>query len=218
MSTGNCYERKPSELIKEARMAYDSEIYIAALTILVTIPDICARLVRESWQGKEAEAKKFDERWWCAAYLGLPAEVSHCCATKHEDKSPDEIAEVLNELAMEGRFTASDFSQLRNAVLHAGSALVEGIGEKFSPYHAIGIYITDSDAQLVLSTGVTSTPGPDGKETDCSFDITLSLNGLLARMETAVQRFLQANPQLDAEVGKWRSIKYGIVDMRALKP
>lgn len=63
---------------------------------------------------------------------------------------------MLNGLAMGSRFTASDFSQLRNAVLHAGPALVEGIGEKFSPYHAIGIYITDPDSQLVLGTGVTS--------------------------------------------------------------
>lgn len=125
---------------------------------------------------------------------------------------------MLNGLAMGSRFTASDFSQPRNAVLHAGPALVEGIGEKFSPYHAIGIYITDSDSQLVLGTGVTSTPGPDGKEIDCSFDLTLSLNALLARMEEAVQSFLRDNPQLNVEVGKWRSIKYGIVEMRTLEP
>lgn len=218
MGIRKCYERKPSELVKEARKAYECGLYIASLSVLVTIPDICAHLVRESWQEDEEEAKKFNERWWCAAFLGLPTEVSECCANKHKDKSSDEIDGVLNGLAMESRFTASDFSQLRNAILHAGSALVEGFGDKFSPYHAIGIYITDSDSQLVLGTGVTSTPGPDGKETDCSFDVTLSLNALLTRMEKAVQRFLREKPQLDVEVGKWRSIKYGIVDMRTLNP
>lgn len=218
MTIRKCYERKPSVLVKEARRAYDCELYIAALSVLVTIPDICAHLVRESWKGGEKEAERFDGRWWCSAYLDLPSAVPDCCATKDEDKSPNEIDGVLSELLTEGRFGASDFSQLRNAVLHAGSALVEGCGEKFSPYHAIGIYITDSDSQLVLGTGATSVPGLDGKETDCSFDITLSLNGLLARMETAVRRFLQDNPQLDVEAGKWRSIKYGIVDMRASEP
>lgn len=218
MSAKKSYERKPSELVKEARKAYDRGLYIASLSVLVTIPDICAHLVRESWQGDETEVENFDERWWCAVYLGLPTEVPECCATKHEDKSSNEIAGVLNGLAMESRFTASDFSQLRNAVLHAGSALVEGFGDKFSPYHAIGIYITDSDSQLVLGTGVTSDPGPDGKETDCSFDVTLSLNALLARMEEAVQRFLSERSQLDVEVGKWRSVKYGIVDMRTPEP
>lgn len=218
MSTRKHYERKPSELVKEARKAYDCELYIAALSVLVTVPDICACLVRESWRGDEMEARRFDERWWCSAYLGLSTAVPACCATKHEDKSPNEIDDVLNGLVEEGRFGASDFSQLRNAVLHAGSALVEGYGEKFSPYHAIGIYITDSDSQLIFGTGVTSVPSPDGKETDCSFDITLSLSALLARMEKAVQCFLQDYPQLDVEVGKWRTIKYGIVDMRASKP
>lgn len=218
MGIRKCYERKPSELVKEARKAYECGLYIASLSVLVTIPDICAHLVRESWQGDEMGAKKFDERWWCAAFLGLPTEVPECCATKREDKSSGEIAGVLNGLAMGSRFTASDFSQLRNAVLHAGSALVQGFGDKFSPYHAIGIYITDSDSQLVLSTGATSVPGPDGKETDCSFDVTLSLNALLARMEEAVQSFLSDYPQLDVEAGRWRSIKYGIVDMRTLEP
>lgn len=218
MGIRKCYERKPSELVKEARKAYDCGLYIASLSVLVTIPDICAHLVRESWQGDEKEAEDFDGRWWCEAYLGLPTEVPECSATKHEDKSPDEISGVLDGLATESSFTASDFSQLRNAVLHAGSALVEGFGDRFSPYHAIGIYITDSDSQLVLGTGVTSAPGPGGKETNCSFDVTLSLNALLSRMEKAVQRFLSERPQLDVEVGKWRSIKYGIVDMRTPDP
>lgn len=218
MNIGKCYERKPSELVKEARKAYECGLYIASLSVLVTIPDICAHLVRESWPENDKAAERFDERWWCATYLGLPSEVSDCCVTKREDKSPDEIDGVLSRLVAEERFTASDFSQLRNAVLHAGSALVEGFGDKFSPYHAIGICITDSDSQLILGTGVTSAPGPGGKETDCSFDATLSLNAMLSRMEEAVQRFLSERPQFDVEVGKWSSIKYGIIDMRTLEP
>ena len=87
-----------------------------------------------------------------------------------------------------------------------------------APYHVIRICITDSDSQPILGTGVTSTPGPDGKETDCSFDATLSLNAMLSRMEEAVQRFLSERPQFDVEVGKWRSIKYGIIDIRTLEP
>lgn len=153
MTIGKCYERKPSELVKEARKAFECGLYIASLSVLVTIPDICAHLVRESWPENDKAAERFDERWWCATYLGLPSEVSDCCVTKHEDKSPDEIDGVLSRLLAEEGFTTSDFSQLRNAVLHAGSALVEGFGDKFSPYHAIGICITDSDSQLILGTG-----------------------------------------------------------------
>lgn len=143
--------------------------------------------------------------------------MSDYCTAKHEDKSPDEIDDVLEKSIEEESFTASDFSQLRNAVLHAGSALVEGAGEKYSPYHAIGIYIADSDSQLVLSVGATSVFCTEDMEANCRFDIALSLTCLLAKMEAAVQCFLQENPQLDVENGKWRSIKYGIVDMRTSK-
>lgn len=217
MTIRKCYERKPSELIKEARMAFDYGLYIAALSVLVTIPDICACIFRDSLLEEGNGSEKYNERWWCNAFLGLPAKTPDCCKTKHECKSPEEINDDLCRRSTGNRFTASDFSQLRNSVLHAGSALVEGTGEKFSPYHAIGIYITDSDSQLIVGTGVTSAPYSDFKETDCSFDVTLSLNALLAKMESAVQRFLQEYPQLNVEVGKSRSIKYGIVDMRTQK-
>ena len=115
----------------------------------------------------------------------------------------------------EDNFTASDFCQLRNAVLHTESSVVDGAGAKYSPFHSIGIQVFDDDSQLVIGYGATSSPKPNGIEGDCRIKITLNLTTLLARMEKGVARFLNEHPELDGEKGKWDYLTWGIVDFRA---
>lgn len=121
----------------------------------------------------------------------------------------------MNALMREDNFTASDFCQLRNAVLHTGSSVVDGAGAKYSPFHSIDIQVFNDDSQLVIGYGATSSPEANGIEGDCRIKININLTALLARMERGVERFLSEYPELDKEKGEWEYLTWGIVDFRA---
>ena len=58
-------ERSPRNLIGEARLAFDAGLLISCLTVLVTIPDVCANLIDPS--------NRDGQRNWCTRYLGFPS-------------------------------------------------------------------------------------------------------------------------------------------------
>lgn len=200
-------ERSPRNLIREARMAFDAGMLISCLTVLVTIPDVCANLVDSG--------NKNGQRDWCTRYLGFPSAPVVDNIDRSREQSRDRIEQTMDALMREDNFTASDFCQLRNAVLHAGSSIVNGAGAKYSPFHSIGIQVFDNDSQLVIGYGATSSPEPNGVEGNCCIKITLNLTALLVRMEKGVARFLNEFPELDREKGKWNCLTWGIVDFRA---
>lgn len=199
-------ERSPRNLISEARTAFDSGLLISCLSVLVTIPDVCANLIESS--------NRDGQRDWCTRYLGFPSTPVVDDINRSREQSRDHIERTMNALMREDNFTASDFCQLRNAVLHTGSSVVDGVGAKYSPFHSIGIQVFDDDSQLVIGYGATSSPEANGIESDCRIKITLNLTALLARMERGVERFLSEYPELDKEKGKWDYLTWGIVDFR----
>ena len=188
-------------------MAFDAGLLISCLTVLVTIPDVCANLIDSG--------KKDGQRDWCTRYLGLPGAPVVDDIDRSREQRRDRIEQTMDALMREDNFTASDFCQLRNAALHTGSSVVDGAGAKYSPFHSIGIQVFDDDSQLVIGYGATSSPEPNGVEGDCRIKITLNLTALLARMEKGVARFLNEYPDLEREKGKWECLTWGIVDFRA---
>lgn len=200
-------ERAPGTLIREARVAYDAGLFIACLTVLVTIPDICSHLMVGGGE---------DYRSWCETYLGLEEGIPRKEINRSPRQSREEINYTFERLAGGRVFTSSDLCQLRNAVLHAGSSKTEGDGARYSQYHAIGVYVTDSGDSLVCSLGATSRPAAEGVEEDCCFEVVISLTGLLTMMETAVQRFLSEHPECDREYGRDSALHWGIIDMRTV--
>lgn len=201
-------ERSPRNLIGEARLAFDAGLLISCLTVLVTIPDVCSNLIDSS--------NKDGQRDWCTRYLGFPSTPVVDDIDRSREQSRDHIERTMNALMREDNFTASDFCQLRNAVLHTGSSVVDGAGAKYSPFHSIGIQVFNDDSQLVIGYGATSSPEANGIEGDCRIKININLTALLARMERGVERFLSEYPELDKEKGKWEYLTWGIVDFRAL--
>lgn len=200
-------ERSPKNLIGEARMAFDAGLLISCLTVLVTIPDVCSNLIGSS--------NRDGQRNWCMRYLGFPSTPVVDDIDRSRKQSRDHIERTMNALMREDNFTASDFCQLRNAVLHTGSSVVDGAGAKYSPFHSIGIQVFNNDSQLVIGYGVTSSPGYDGVEDDCRIKISINLTALLSRMEKGVAAFLSEYPELDRENGKRDCLTWGIVDFRA---
>ena len=148
-------------------------------------------------------------------YLGFPSTPVVDDIDRSRKQSRDHIERTMNALMREDNFTESDFCQLRNAVLHTGSSVVDGAGAKYSPFHSIGIQVFNNDSQLVIGYGVTSSPGYDGVEDDCRIKISINLTALLSRMEKGVAAFLSEYPELDRENGKRDCLTWGIVDFRA---
>ena len=200
-------ERSPRNLIGEARLAFDAGLLISCLTVLVTIPDVCSNLIDSN--------NNNGQRDWCTRYLGFPSTPVVDDIDRSRKQSRDQIVRTMNALMREDSFTASDFCQLRNAVLHTGSSVVNGAGAKYSPFHSIGIQVFDNDSQLVIGYGATSSPEPNRVEGDCRIKININLTALLARMEKGVEIFLSEYPELDREKGKWDYLTWGIVDFRA---
>lgn len=121
--------RTPSRLVEECEIAFDAGLLLAALSLVVTIPDVCAKAV----------GMKYTD--WCVKYLDLPNTGEKMNAERKDEKSQDEISDELNGITARGAFTASDLYQLRCAVVHAGSSVIEGKGKDYSPYKVIGVCV-----------------------------------------------------------------------------
>lgn len=133
--------RTPSRLVEECEKAFDAGLLLAALTLVVTIPDVCANI------------DGTDYRKWCKEYLELPNDGRKMTNARKGEKRPDEIIEGFETIEDRGIFTASDLYQLRCAVIHAGSSVIEGRGEAYSPYKAIGVCVQGDARGIIASYG-----------------------------------------------------------------
>ena len=104
--------RSPSRLIKECEDAYDCGCVIAALTLVLTIPDVCSRL-----DGTEY-------RIWSARYLQLKRPKGSKEKERAPEKTQKEVAKGFKCIESEGIFTAADLYQLRCSIVHAGSSVI----------------------------------------------------------------------------------------------
>lgn len=184
--------RTPSRLVEECEKAFDAGLLLAALSLVVTIPDVCAR----------AAGMQYID--WCVKYLELPNTGEKMSAERRDEKSQGEISEELYAITARGAFTASDLYQLRCAVIHAGSSVIEGKGEDYSPYKVIGVCVQGDARGIVASYGHTGTGAEDLK--DCEYDCVIKLEGLISLMAKGVVSFLEEDPRRDCE----RTIKSGI--------
>lgn len=202
--------RTPSALVKECENAFDAGLPIAALTLVLTIPDVCASL---------ADGVAYRE--WCVKYLGL-ANGEKCEEERKPVKEEKEIEEGFKKIRGKGIFTASDLYQLRCAVLHAGNSVIDGKGEKYSPYRSIGVCIQNDPFNLVCSFGHNGIKVGESEE-GCGYDCTIRLEALILLMAKGVRKFLEEDPKRDRETScdveepskAWRT-HIGVVDFRPL--
>lgn len=184
--------RTPSRLVEECEEAFDAGLLLAALSLVVTIPDVCANI---------AGIKYLD---WCKGYLELPNSGEKIAAARKEQKTEEEISEAFDDITARGIFTASDLYQLRCAVVHAGSSVVKGRGEDYSPYKVIGVCVQGDERGIVASYGHSGSGM--GIQRNCAFDCVVKLEGLISLMAKGVVSFLEEDPERDCE----RTIKSGI--------
>lgn len=193
--------RTPSRLVRECEDAFDAGLLLAALTLIVTVPDVCANIAGT------------DYRNWCKGYLGLPNDGVDMTEERKSEKRPDEIEKGFEAIASRGIFTASDLYQLRCAAVHAGSSDIEGKSEKYSPYKVIGVCVQGDANGIIASYGHTGT-GIESQE-DCAFDCVIKLEGLISLMAKGVRRFVEEDPGRDREYSSGEGFsRPGVVDCR----
>lgn len=66
--------RTPSRLVEECEIAFDAGLLLAALSLVVTIPDVCAKAV----------GMKYTD--WCVKYLDLPNTGEKMNAERKDEK------------------------------------------------------------------------------------------------------------------------------------
>lgn len=195
--------RTPSRLVEECENAFDAGLLLAALTLIVTVPDVCANIAG------------MDYRNWCEEHLGLSNDGRKMTEERKSEKSPDEIKKDFEGIACRGIFTASDLYQLRCAVVHAGSSVIEGKGEAYSPYKVIGVCVQGDEHGIIASYGHTGT-GIESLE-DCAYDCVVKLEGLISLVAKGVRRFVEQDPDRDREYSTGEGFsRQGVVDFRPL--
>lgn len=195
--------RTPSRLVKECENAFDEGLLLAALTLVVTIPDVCANI------------DGTDYLTWCKEYLGLANDGRNMTNERKSEKSPDEIKEGFETIEERGIFTASDLYQLRCAVIHAGSSTIEGGGKKYSPYKAIGVCVHGNTCGIIAIYGHKEINL--GSQQDCAFDCVVKLEGLISLIAKGVCKFVEEDPERNREYSTAKGLsRQGVVDFRPL--
>lgn len=101
-STPRTIERSPRNLIGEARTAFDAGLLISCLTVLVTIPDVCANLIDSG--------NKDGQRGWCTRYLELPDAPVVDDFDRSREQSQDRIDQTMDALEREDKFMCNRLS------------------------------------------------------------------------------------------------------------
>lgn len=196
--------RTPVNLMKECEKAYDEGLLLAALALVVTVPDVCSRIDGTNY------------RAWAAKYLHLEGDGKRMDDEREVLKSEADVERGFDEILSNGIFTASDLYQLRCAVVHAGSSSIDGKGSAYSPYRVIGVSVGFGADKLVAQFGHTAN-GMEQLE-NCSYDCVVSLEGLISLMAKGVARFVEEHPEKNHEYSSKEGFgRLGITDFRSLQ-
>lgn len=200
--------RTPSRLVEECEQAFDAGLLLAALTLAVTIPDVCAHI------------DGTDYRTWCSKYMGLLNSGEKRKKERSQSKTQEDIEKGFSVIESSGVFTASDLYQLRCAVVHAGSSSIEdkGTGAKYSPYRVIGVCVHGDARGVIASYGHTGT-GAEDQQSDCAYHCAVKLEGLILLLAKGVRAFLEEDPSRDREYSDESTearLRCGVTDYRPL--
>ncbi len=197
--------RTPSRLVEECEKAFDAGLFLAALGLVVTIPDVCARI-----EGS-------DYRKWSEKYLGLTNDGREMSRDRLKSKKQEDVDKGLATMEERGVFTASDLYQLRCAVLHAGSSSIDDAakGSIYSPFRVIDVCV-QGDARSIIARFGHVGEGVDVLE-GCAYDCSIKLEGLISLMAKGVRRFIDEDPSRDREYFAGEGLdRRGIVDYRSI--
>ena len=183
--------------MNDAFLAFRGGAYISAITLALTIPDICGgRLWPDAGVG-ERYTKWFDTYVKPFSFRGpRPRTSSWHKATAQ--KATD---------AVDDYFNGSDCYQLRCVYLHEGTNTPQK--EEKTPYKAIQFTVHSADA--VGGNGISELT-TNGNNRQSIYCVNLNLYQFLKTMEAGTTKFLYEHPDLDAVKNTVSSLYPPIID------
>lgn len=185
----------------DARRAFDAGAFLSAISMALTLPDICGdRLYPDTPSGKRY-AKWFDE-YIAPAYAGLRPDDSRAWEPRRRGD--------MSAACSTSYFSGDDCYQLRCVYLHEGIN-APNLGKHKTPFNAI--QFTVFDKTLGSCDGISKTQGdstPDG-----FLKINLDLRHFLDSLETGIDRFLSEHPEMDDDKGSDSFLYQPVLDFRS---
>lgn len=100
-------------------------------------------------------------------------------------------------------------------MIHAGSSAIEGRGEEYSPYKAIGVCVQGDALGIIASYGHKGIGY--GSQQDCAFECVVKLEGLISLIAKGVCKFVEEDPERDREYSTGKELsRQGVVDFRSI--
>lgn len=178
-------------IVTEIRICLEKECYIAALTMALTLPDICGKAEHPDLEDKKDKTRKRYVQWF-DTYIGQYYK-NYGISTK--EGVPD-LPYPSGELIY----------QLRNSVLHSGMVDIDGnkLQEERNKVTKFQLMIPSKDKwyNLAGSTSITRSPF----EEQLSREYTISISFLCEILCSIAEKYYNANKE------KFDFFQYNIVD------
>lgn len=184
----------------DVRGAFDAGAFMSAISLLLTLPDICGRRLYPGTGSRERYVKWFDE-YVAPAYLGPRLDDSD--SWKIQESGTGYVSYPTSY------FTGADCYQLRCVYLHEGT----NAPHQSTPFHAIQFRVFDCIPGN-WSGGcnhVGQMKSDDGEE---FLQVDLDLGCFIDRMEDGIGRFLAGHPE-NEDHGSDSCLYQPILDFRS---
>lgn len=211
--------RTPVTLIKECQNAYDAGLLIAASTLVVIVPDVCANIAygekTKSSSDNKPNQKKVRERYvkWCDKYLFGRGE--------KEDSAISSVLMFDNHI--KAAISSDELYRLRCALVHSENHLISQKKTVAHPFSSIGLKAANDCSTLVCGFHSSWFGDDNYKEPEFSDKIyycSINLDALIKLMALGVEKFIGENPSRDKEnkeTDRFSTASIGIVDFRPIQ-
>lgn len=211
--------RTPVSLIKECQNAYDAGLLIAASTLVVIVPDVCANIVNSEQTSSSRSDKpnqmKVRERYvkWCDEYL-FEREDDEGVATSSVEMLDNHIKAAIS---------SDELYRLRCALVHSENHFISQKKTVAHPFSSIGLAATNNCSTLVCGFN-SSWFGDDTFKnpnfSDIFYYCSIDLEALIKLMTLGVEKFIREKPSRDKEnedSNRFSASSIGIVDFRPIQ-
>lgn len=185
----------------DVRKAFEAGAFLSAISMALTLPDICGDRLYPNTSSSERYASWFDE-YVAPAYVGL----------RPDDPKAWEIgdSDAGSAPCTTSYFSGADCYQLRCVYLHEGINAPHPEKSK-TPFNVIQFRLFDET--LAGCDGIEKTQG--NRESAGFLKIDLDLRKFLDNLETGIDKFLNEHPEMNDDRGSDSFLYQPVLDFRS---